>query len=546
MASWAGSWSAQYDNEHGLDSTKSRSVADTTVFSEDQYPNLVLERKDMEASDTLIHVPAVFSMLQQLKPDYATIKKMVPFLTDKGFDSHTITSAIKKYLTDGLAKDMLSNFNEADSSKSGGGGSSSSGSSGINNNCSRHKVNIENRGVSAAFLSWFTFDTDFLEFAKVEAGKRMSLVEQELQDLLQTSCDTNDMSSELFEKCVQSLTEDVARQKRYYAKAGVVTASICKDIVRPLTSKFGFCRFVELESIASLKSIGNGCEHWIGEASYFVSHAWGGQWLDLVRMIIRHSNAIVRAGGDPPIYWIDIFAVNQWKNTLGQIEDMPPAFGPDLGGFYRVLNHTKKLIFAIGSIETPLPLGRSWCLYELWVCQNVNADVRVMFTKESEYQMFENASEFDKLSKKVDSIDLEQAEAGRPEDKIQILEHVVATSGGVVALNQTTKEVLFISIVKAFDRELYILESRLEEEDENETIKTINVILQKRKEVRDIAARHFPTLLQFHKTMGVTRWSAEGQQMINDAKERGLGVGKKTKSDLERRLKLEFKKKLER
>lgn len=408
-------------------------------------------------------------------------------------------------------------------------------------------MNIENRGVSAEFLSWFTFDTNFLEFAKIEAAKRVSLAEQELQDLLQTSSGTTDMSSELYKKHVQRLTEDVARQKRYCAKAGVVTASICKDIVRPFTSKSGFCRFVELESIASgLTSIGRGCEHWVGEASYFVSHAWGGQWLDLVRMIIRHSNGIVRAGGDPPNYWIDIFAVNQWKNTAAQIEDMPPAFGPNLGGFYQVLNHTKKLIFAIGSIETPLPLGRSWCLYELWVCQSVNADLRVMFTKESEVRMFKNASEFVELSKKVDSIDLEQAEAGRPEDKVQILEHVVASSGGVIALNQATKEALFTSIVQAFDRELDILGSRLEGE-EGENARIINSILQSTKKVRDVATRHFPTLLQFHKTMGVTRWSVEGQQMINDAKERGLGSRKKEEreSALENRLKLEFQKKLE-
>ena len=393
-------------------------------------------------------------------------------------------------------------------------------------------MNIENRGVSAGFLSWFTFGTNFLEFAKIEAAKRVSTVEQELQDLLQASCDTNGMNSELYKQRVQSLTEDVAKQKRYYEKAGVVTASVCKDVVRPFTSKSGFCRFVELKSIASdLKSIGNGCEHWIGEASYFVSHAWGGQWLDLVQMIIRHSNAIVRAGGDPPIYWLDIFAVNQWKNTAAQIEDMPPAFGPDLGGFYQVLNHTKKLIFAIGSLEMPLPLGRSWCLYELWVCQNVNADLLVMFTKESESQMFGNASEIVELSKKVDLIDLEQAEAGRPEDKIQILEHVVASSGGVVALNQATKEVLFTSIVQAFDRELYILEGWLERENSDSEIKTINVILQNTKKIRDIVVRHFPTLLQFHKTTGVTRWSAAGQQMIKDAKEKGVSLLKTTTRD---------------
>ena len=403
--------------------------------------------------------------------------------------------------------------------------------------------------MSAGFLSWFTFDTPFLEFAQVEAAKRVSLVEQELQDLLQSS--NNDKSSETYALCRHNLTEEIARQKRYYSKAGVVTASICKDIVRPLTSTSGCCRFVELDSIAlGLKSIEQGCEHWIGEATYFVSHAWGGQWLDLVRMIIRHSNAIVRAGGDPPMYWVDIFAVNQWKNTPAQIEDMPPAFGTDLGGFYRVLKHTKKLIFAIGSLETPLPLRRSWCLYELWVCQNVNADLRVMFTKEWESQMYSNASEFIELAKKVDSIDLEQAEAGRPEDQIQILKHVVATSGGAVALNQATKEVLFTSIVKAFDRELYILENQVEEEGETKRAEDIKVVLREKlsqtKKVRDIALRHFPTLLQFHKTTGVTRWSAKGQQMIQDAIARGVGARKKTtrEHDIENRLKMEFKMKL--
>lgn len=135
MASWAESFSAQYDCKHG--STKARSLAESTVFHEDEYPNLVLQRKDMEESDTALHVLAVLSMFQQLQPDSNTLKKMVPFLKDKGFDSHTIESAVKKYLTNrlarGLARDMLSNFNEANkallnNSKSVGGGSGSGGS----------------------------------------------------------------------------------------------------------------------------------------------------------------------------------------------------------------------------------------------------------------------------------------------------------------------------------------------------------------------------------------------------------------------------------
>ena len=92
MTSWVGTFLEEYDEKHGIKPTKSRSIADATIFNEDQYSHFVLEKKDMmeDASTTLENVPAVLSFFQQLQPDSSTMTKMLLFLKEKGFDSHTI------------------------------------------------------------------------------------------------------------------------------------------------------------------------------------------------------------------------------------------------------------------------------------------------------------------------------------------------------------------------------------------------------------------------------------------------------------------------
>ena len=46
MTSWVGTFLEEYDEKHGIKPTKSRSIADATIFNEDQYSHFVLEKKD--------------------------------------------------------------------------------------------------------------------------------------------------------------------------------------------------------------------------------------------------------------------------------------------------------------------------------------------------------------------------------------------------------------------------------------------------------------------------------------------------------------------
>jgi hypothetical protein len=444
------------------------------------------------------------------KPSREMLPRFLSFLRGQGFEDRYIELGVQSYNANLAGKALVSAYDSLLAIIADKGAAEASKFVPAQNSTialANSVVPIEDRGVSASFLKWFTYESGMIGKAKHMALHRVQSLRAELESILSRQSPACPSAEELQQ--ISHLKTSIKEQQSYVASSGKCTASICKDIVRPLTAREGCCRFLELKCLSATRISVDVASNWFGSSDFFVSHAWSGQWADVVDMIVRHSNRqVLKTGGAAPFYWIDIFAINQWKGTAAQKEDMPPAFGKEsaeedvsaaafaassegstmntgaavtgaaanntvhFSGFRRVIHHTKQLVLLLGTVDSPKPLARAWCLFELWLSHAIGANIDVLLTSQMEGNMMNwdggdstvssapvARDPVKNLAALVLSIDLAKADASNPKDKRDILAHVnVHVNGGVPALNETVATVFAQRVVQCLDMRLdYLL-----------------------------------------------------------------------------------------
>ena len=223
-------------------------------------------------------------------------------------------------------------------------------------------TNIEDRGVTAEFLAWFTLN--FIP-PNARTGKN--------------AWTTRKVHSEVIMKQTQP---DSSRFVKHYVT-----------------------NFIQTEGLAGLQLF-NPC---VGKSTRFVSHSWDSPWYELVDAICRHS-AEAKALGRAEYYWVDILVVNQhfpWHvlqffyngadkedmqslpldqmtqfvldkrlTTTGAMNEvagdmMKTDTLDDLAedtGFKRVISATDGTLVFMEPWDSPRPATRVWCLFETYTC----------------------------------------------------------------------------------------------------------------------------------------------------------------------------------
>ena len=123
-----------------------------------------------------------------------------------------------------------------------------------------------------------------------------------------------------------------------------------------------------------------------GPATHFVSHAWADAFCDLVAQLCEHTARELARGNPEPRYWIDVFAICQWKGAL-QRADMPQGLNNTDHGFRRVIASTGKVVLALHRCLAPHMLGRAWCLYEMWASVRGGAKLEALMTEASREEL---------------------------------------------------------------------------------------------------------------------------------------------------------------
>jgi hypothetical protein len=201
---------------------------------------------------------------------------------------------------------------------------------------------------------------------------------------------------------------------------------LCSNLVKPLTMQVALS-YAELVGPSSVQ--------------WFVSHFWGMPFEHFIRCLKGHAPVQTTS------YWICTFSNNQWivseELGHGNVED---------SSFYLALRGgCQGTLFVLD--EEVLPLTRSWCLFELFqtelLSREVEQNCETRQTRETHQSAFQlllgtssgvmnyGESSMDlalKISKKLATLRLQDAQASCPEDKLMINEAVSKHPGGFQAV----------------------------------------------------------------------------------------------------------------
>lgn len=204
------------------------------------------------------------------------------------------------------------------------------------------------------------------------------------------------------------------------ALEGVTTTDLCEYFVKPATSR----------SQSSYCDILHAMNHpAVGTPNVFISHAWKFFFLDVVAILRHHFR------DEPAItIWFDVFSCNQ-HNPI----DVSSAWLNE--SFKKGIGNIGRTILVLGSLEHPLSLQRSWCLYEMYCTAQTDSKFEVAMTPSHLAKFMEEVSRDDRtvITKIESTINYHQSHSSNTEDKEHILDVARVTTGvGIHVMTLTT------------------------------------------------------------------------------------------------------------
>lgn len=223
------------------------------------------------------------------------------------------------------------------------------------------------------------------------------------------------------------------------------TGSVCYRIVKPATepSKLTYRQAFLSDDVSK-------------KATHFVSHSWSYPFWAVLESLINHQlgydrswvytdsmGDIIRrleAVENPNYYWFDLFNKNQHIVTSDST-----ALELTEG-----IQQPGKMVFVLHPIKQ-WSVKRIWCLFEVLICMQVKAKLEVAFSFSMldvfERQQVNDGEEvkaipwdsFDRYSRELPDVDVENADATYLPDKAMILDQIRA-SVGIEEMNRTVRE----------------------------------------------------------------------------------------------------------
>jgi len=192
---------------------------------------------------------------------------------------------------------------------------------------------------------------------------------------------------------------------------GLATTDVCDRFLKPSTvdQQESYC--------VAFKSHPTHNGH-IGQATAFVSHAWGHQFLDLVAALEDYDSR----QPTPTVFWFDIFSNNQHKARNREFTWWQTVFRDNIGKLKRTL--------VVLEWDDPKPLGRAWCLWEMVSTVDTKSEFHVLMSPKN-HESFATAlvDDFDNIVFKTCNVDLKSAQSFNPSDRDNIFKAVEATAG---------------------------------------------------------------------------------------------------------------------
>ena len=191
---------------------------------------------------------------------------------------------------------------------------------------------------------------------------------------------------------------------------GVSTIDLCEYFVKPVTAKSqsSYCDLLHKMDHPS-----------VGTPNVFISHAWKFVFLDVVTILRHHFR------DEPDVtVWFDVFSCNQHVPIEVTSTWLNESFKKGIGNIGRT-------ILVLGSLEHPLSLHRSWCLYEMYCTAQTDSKFEVAMTSSHLAKFMEEVSRDDRqvLTKIESTINYHQSHSSIMQDKEEILDVARVTTG---------------------------------------------------------------------------------------------------------------------
>jgi len=209
-------------------------------------------------------------------------------------------------------------------------------------------------------------------------------------------------------------------------KEGMTTADVCRDVVLPRTQ----ANKSSLHDVLQVQM-----PYAIGPATVFVSHAWKYNFREVMLVLLAYADECKQANKPTCFFYFDLFAHSQHSAPDYPQEWWSSTFKSRIGSIGTTL-------LVLSPWDDPVPLTRSWCLYELWSTMEQKANL-VLRLPEAQQAAFKKAliADFNSVMAAMVKIDSERASAFHEKDRVMIAK-TIQGSCGFSALNAQVKDQL--------------------------------------------------------------------------------------------------------
>jgi tetratricopeptide (TPR) repeat protein len=113
----------------------------------------------------------------------------------------------------------------------------------------------------------------------------------------------------------------------------------------------------------------------VGKATWFISHAWKFHFLDVFDSLLSYfcPNAGDDASSCQEIVWFDMFS-----NSQHDTGSKPFAWWT--GTFTNAIRDLQNVLMIMIPWDAPIPLSRTWCIFEIYACQTTNSRFEITTT----------------------------------------------------------------------------------------------------------------------------------------------------------------------
>jgi len=209
--------------------------------------------------------------------------------------------------------------------------------------------------------------------------------------------------------------------KEYRIREDESSAEVCERVIRAETLQQRCCW---IDAMCKGFDEASGIPY-VGTQTVFVSHAWSARFWALQLTLTAYE----AKHGPNHYYYIDLFALNQRLDTA--------------------ISTVNTVLVAIDEWDRPLPLGRIWCLFEMWQGIELGCHVQMGFSREAAVRFAKAVDSLEaQIERVAEQVDVSCASSTVPSDLQLILSYIDAsTVGGRDAFNQKLRSKLMAYLV---------------------------------------------------------------------------------------------------